>query len=62
MHQKSLAKERESILSDRAVRELIQSRIQTVGLLASQTDSVVVVAEELLRLRKGKRYDSRKTA
>ena len=49
MHQQLLEKERRKILSERSVRELIQSRVQTIGLLASQTDKVTVIAEEYLK-------------
>jgi hypothetical protein len=50
-HQQQLAKDRAEILSEPSLRRLIQSRIETVGLLNSQTDPICVMAEEVISLR-----------
>ena len=50
-HQQQLAKDRAEILSEPSLRRLIQSRIETVGLLGAQTDPVCVMAEEVIFLR-----------
>lgn len=50
-HQEKLSKERAEILSEPSLRRLIQSRIETVGLLSAQTDPVCVMAEEIISIR-----------
>jgi len=51
-HRERVESERREILSDRSLKSLIQSRIETVGLMSSQTDTICIVVSELLRLRR----------